>query len=219
MTAVVSRPGVDSPYAWRLAIVSMLCIALGGGGIYLPVIGLKEIAADFGDQRAVPSLRLHDRLLRHGRGRRVHGLAGRPHQSPGAAADRRRLDRAGRLGGCERQRAGALCRLHRPAGLLRQCRHLHAGHEQRAGLVRSRAQHRHRHRLGRARRFGHDLAADLSCAAARHRLAPDLDDLRRGGGGAPVRWAPSMCGRRRSCAVPADGGGARRRSTCRCPRR
>src|SRR5918995_728557 len=30
MTAVVSRPGVDSPYAWRLAIVSMLCIALGG---------------------------------------------------------------------------------------------------------------------------------------------------------------------------------------------
>src|ERR671912_462054 len=55
MTAVVSRPGVDSPYAWRLAIVSMLCIALGGGGIYLPVIGLKEIAADFGNQRAVPS--------------------------------------------------------------------------------------------------------------------------------------------------------------------
>ncbi len=55
MTAVVSRPGVDSPYAWRLAIVSMLCVALGGGGIYLPVIGLKEIAADFGGQRAVPS--------------------------------------------------------------------------------------------------------------------------------------------------------------------
>src|ERR671910_302940 len=55
MAAVVSRPGVDSPYAWRLAIVSMLCVALGGGGIYLPVIGLKEIAADFGDQRAVPS--------------------------------------------------------------------------------------------------------------------------------------------------------------------
>ena len=33
----------------------MLCVALGGGGIYLPVIGLKEIAADFGDKRAVPS--------------------------------------------------------------------------------------------------------------------------------------------------------------------
>ncbi len=50
-----SRGGIDSPYAWRLAIVSMLCVALGGGGIYLPMVGLKEIAADFGDQRAVPS--------------------------------------------------------------------------------------------------------------------------------------------------------------------
>jgi MFS family permease len=55
MTAVVSRSGVDSPYAWRLAVVSMLCVALGGGGIYLPMVGLKEIAAEFGDQRAVPS--------------------------------------------------------------------------------------------------------------------------------------------------------------------
>ena len=55
MPAVVSRPGVDSPYAWRLAIVSMLCVALGGGGIYLPMVGLKEMAAEFGDQRAVPS--------------------------------------------------------------------------------------------------------------------------------------------------------------------
>jgi MFS family permease len=48
--------GVDSPYAWRLAFVSMFCIALGGGSIYLPVVGLKEIAADFGEHRAVPSL-------------------------------------------------------------------------------------------------------------------------------------------------------------------
>ncbi len=60
MTAVVDppgghRPGVDSPYAWRLAFVSMFCIALGGGSIYLPVVALKEIAAEFGDRRAVPS--------------------------------------------------------------------------------------------------------------------------------------------------------------------
>ena len=34
MVAVVSRPGVDSPYAWRLAFVSMFCIGLGGGAIY-----------------------------------------------------------------------------------------------------------------------------------------------------------------------------------------
>ena len=53
--AVAGRGGIESPYAWRLAIVSMLCIALGGGGIYLPMVGLKEMAAEFGGQRAVPS--------------------------------------------------------------------------------------------------------------------------------------------------------------------
>src|SRR6266481_4270436 len=47
---------VDSPYAWRLAFVSMFCIGLGGGAIYLPVVGLREIAAEFGDRRAVPSM-------------------------------------------------------------------------------------------------------------------------------------------------------------------
>ena len=56
VSATRTLPGVDSPYAWRLAIVSAFCIALGGGSIYLPVVGLKEIAADFGGQRAVPSL-------------------------------------------------------------------------------------------------------------------------------------------------------------------
>jgi MFS family permease len=59
MTAAVPHPGhhpgVDSPYAWRLAFLSMFCIGLGGGAIYLPVVGLKEIAAEFGDRRAVPS--------------------------------------------------------------------------------------------------------------------------------------------------------------------
>src|SRR5262245_9336390 len=47
---------VDGGYAWRLAFVSMFCIGLGGGAIYLPVVALKEIAADFGDRRTVPSL-------------------------------------------------------------------------------------------------------------------------------------------------------------------
>jgi MFS family permease len=56
MTTVLNRPGVDSGYAWRLAVLSMVCIALGGGAIYLPVIALKEIAAEFGDRRTVPSL-------------------------------------------------------------------------------------------------------------------------------------------------------------------
>ncbi|WP_170303353.1 MFS transporter [Reyranella soli] len=52
----MSRPGVDSGYAWRLALVSAFCICLGGGSIYLPVVALKEIAAEFGDRRSVPSL-------------------------------------------------------------------------------------------------------------------------------------------------------------------
>ncbi len=56
MTTVPRPAGVDSAYAWRLAFVSMFCIGLGGGAIYLPVIALKEIAAEFGDRRAVPSL-------------------------------------------------------------------------------------------------------------------------------------------------------------------
>ncbi|HEX7198433.1 MAG TPA: MFS transporter [Dongiaceae bacterium] len=56
MTIVASRSGVDSAYAWRLALVSAFCICLGGGSIYLPVVALKEIAAEFGDRRSVPSL-------------------------------------------------------------------------------------------------------------------------------------------------------------------
>jgi MFS family permease len=57
MTTVLDRRlGVDSPYAWRLAFVSTFCILLGGGAIYLPVVALKEIAAEFGDRRAVPSM-------------------------------------------------------------------------------------------------------------------------------------------------------------------
>jgi MFS family permease len=57
MTTVLDRrTGVDSPYAWRLAFLSTFCIVLGGGSIYLPVVALKEIAAEFGDRRAVPSM-------------------------------------------------------------------------------------------------------------------------------------------------------------------
>ena len=56
MSTASTPRGVDSPYAWRLAFVSTFCIVLGGGATYLPVVGLKEIAAEFGDRRAVPSL-------------------------------------------------------------------------------------------------------------------------------------------------------------------
>lgn len=57
MTTILERqPGVDSAYAWRLAFVSTFCIVLGGGALYLPVVALKEMAAEFGDRRAVPSM-------------------------------------------------------------------------------------------------------------------------------------------------------------------
>ena len=57
MTTVLDRRlGVDSRYAWQVAFLSTFCILLGGGGIYLPVVALKEIAAEFGGHRAVPSM-------------------------------------------------------------------------------------------------------------------------------------------------------------------
>src|ERR1041384_6590826 len=56
MVTVVSRPGTDSAYAWRLALVSAFCICLGGGSIYLPVVAPKEIAGEFGHGRSRPSV-------------------------------------------------------------------------------------------------------------------------------------------------------------------
>ena len=39
---------IESPYAWRLAFVSMLCIAVGVGALYLPVVAMTQMAAEFG---------------------------------------------------------------------------------------------------------------------------------------------------------------------------
>lgn len=47
---------LESRYAWRLAVVSMACIAIGVGGLYLPVVAMPEMAAEFGGRRQVPSL-------------------------------------------------------------------------------------------------------------------------------------------------------------------
>src|ERR1044072_7449227 len=55
MVTVVSRPGVDSAYAWRLPLRPGLSRCLGGGSIYPPVVARKETAAEFGDRRSVPS--------------------------------------------------------------------------------------------------------------------------------------------------------------------
>src|SRR4029450_1093945 len=79
MVTVVSRSGVDSAYAWRLALVSAFCICLGGGSIYLPVVALKELGAEFGDRRSVPSLAYLLGFFSMGVGGVMMGwLAGRP---------------------------------------------------------------------------------------------------------------------------------------------
>ena len=129
---------------------------------------LKEMAAEFGDRRAVPSFAYMVGFFAHGRGRRLHGLAGRSHQPAGAAADRRRLDPGSAAGW---RRAAARSALYLgyaiPLGFLGNAAHLHAGDEQHPGLVR---------RAGAARRSslisvgpaisGFGLAAGLSLAAA-----------------------------------------------------
>lgn len=52
----MSAPSLESPYAWRLAVASSLCIAIGVGGLYLTVVAMTDIAAEFGNRRQVPSL-------------------------------------------------------------------------------------------------------------------------------------------------------------------
>ena len=51
-----SAPGIESGYAWRLAVVSMICVAAGGGSVYLPIVAMSQMAQEFGGQRQVPSL-------------------------------------------------------------------------------------------------------------------------------------------------------------------
>jgi len=82
MTTVLDRPGVDSGYAWRLALLSMFCIGLGGGSIYLPVIGLKEIASEFGDRPKQALPRMLVTALKEWREARTKGGL----QGPGADA-------------------------------------------------------------------------------------------------------------------------------------
>ena len=56
MSQTTAPAGIDSPYAVRLAIVSMICVAAGGGSVYLPIVAMSQMADDFGGQRQVPSL-------------------------------------------------------------------------------------------------------------------------------------------------------------------
>ena len=47
---------VDSRHGWTVVIASFLLMAIGGGGIYIVVVALKPIAAEFGWPRTIPSL-------------------------------------------------------------------------------------------------------------------------------------------------------------------
>ena len=47
---------VESPYAWLVVAASMVLMAVCSGGMYLVVVALKPIAAEFGWPRSVPSL-------------------------------------------------------------------------------------------------------------------------------------------------------------------
>ncbi len=163
--------GIDSAYAWRLALVSMACVALGGGGIYLPMVGLKEMAADFGDQRAVPSFAYMVGFFGMGVGGVFMGwLADR-------TSPRVPLLNAGvsiALGGWIASRGGEIALYAGYAmllGFFGNAGTLYAGDEQRAGLVREAAQHGGRPHLHRPRRGRLGLAAGLPAAAAGDRLA------------------------------------------------
>ena len=186
MSTVVQQPGSRQP----LCVAARLPVdVLHRAGRRRDVPAGRGPEGDRGRIRRPPRRAvdgLHAGLLRHGRGRRLHGLAGRSHQPEGAAADRGRVDPGRWLAGGERRRVGAVRRLRDPARLPRQRRHLHAGDEQRAGLVRQAPQYGGVDHLGRAGRVGLRVAADLSAAAARGRLAPVAGDLLRRGGGAAL---------------------------------
>jgi len=48
--------GVESPYGWLVVAASMVLMAVCSGGMYLVVVALKPIAAEFGWPRSIPSL-------------------------------------------------------------------------------------------------------------------------------------------------------------------
>jgi len=47
---------VERPYGWAVVAASVLCMAVATGSLYVVVVGLKPIAAEFGGSRSIPSL-------------------------------------------------------------------------------------------------------------------------------------------------------------------
>ena len=46
--------GIESGYAWRLAVVSMICIAASGGSAFLPIVAMSQMAQEFGGSARYP---------------------------------------------------------------------------------------------------------------------------------------------------------------------
>ena len=191
----------------------MFCIALGGGALYLPVVGLKEIAAEFGDRRAVPSMAYMLGFFAMGMGGVFMGwladrtsprvpllIAGVSIFAGGWLAAQRRRARALCSATRSRWASSAMPPPSRPA------------HEQHPGLVRPPAQHRRLPHLGRARRSRASCGRRSIAGCCRDvGWRQTAGDLRRRGRRRCCSCAPSMCGPRRSCAAPASA----RRRTCR----
>lgn len=47
---------IERPYGWAVVAASVLCMAVATGALYVVVVGLKPIAAEFGWPRSIPSL-------------------------------------------------------------------------------------------------------------------------------------------------------------------
>jgi MFS family permease len=86
----VQSQSIERPYGWVVAFASMAMMAVGSGAMYLVVVALKPIAAEFGWPRAVPSLCYSLALLGAGLG----GLFW------GSISDRIGMARPALLGGC-----------------------------------------------------------------------------------------------------------------------
>jgi len=47
---------VERPYGWAIVAASVLCMGVATGSLYVVVVGLKPVAAEFGGLRSIPSL-------------------------------------------------------------------------------------------------------------------------------------------------------------------
>ena len=161
--------------------------ALGGGALYLPVVALKEIAAEFGDRRAVPSMAYMLGFFAMGVGGVFMGwLADRTSPRVPLLIAGVSIFAGGWLAAQRRRDGRSMLGYAMPLGFLGNAATFTPAMNNIQGWFDKPAQHRRVDHLGRTGDLGLRLAAGLSLAAARRRLAPVAGDLRRGGRHAAV---------------------------------